>query len=144
MVLALGATSDYSYFDQKALKNWAGPSHWKVKPKAAGLPAVMVTLGLTGCALDTKATTSQTKKKAPKEKFFLDFSKEFDVEKAFRRSTMPHNFIAADLSQHEPPLHCPRQPQPRLSKISSPSMSIFLSMSSHHCSTNQIGRCDRG
>ncbi len=28
--------SDYSYFNSNLLRTWAGPEHWKVKPKSKG------------------------------------------------------------------------------------------------------------
>ena len=38
MVMALGTAGDeYSYFNDKMLKNWAGPSHWRVKQITKGM-----------------------------------------------------------------------------------------------------------
>lgn len=33
--------SEYTYFSDKHLQHWAGPSHWKFQRKAAGVSAVM-------------------------------------------------------------------------------------------------------
>ncbi|EGD76028.1 hypothetical protein PTSG_11637 [Salpingoeca rosetta] len=62
MTLALqdGTTSEYSYFNEAAMKNWAGPSHWKFQKK-------------TEKKGDDKASQSKKKKK---EKFFIDFDGE--------------------------------------------------------------------
>eukprot|EP00043_Microstomoeca_roanoka_P013764 m.135289 g.135289 ORF g.135289 m.135289 type:complete len:723 (+) comp15844_c5_seq2:106-2274(+) len=58
MTLALqdGADTEYSYFNEAVMKNWAGPSHWKFQKR------------------DKKADPVQGRKK--KEKFFIDFESE--------------------------------------------------------------------
>eukprot|EP00052_Salpingoeca_macrocollata_P017771 m.145392 g.145392 ORF g.145392 m.145392 type:complete len:712 (+) comp20494_c0_seq1:37-2172(+) len=58
MVMQLGEAGDYCYFNDKIMKNWAGPSHWRVKAQAKDAT--------------TKAEEEQKPRK--KDRFFIDLS----------------------------------------------------------------------
>eukprot|EP00051_Salpingoeca_urceolata_P005019 m.69652 g.69652 ORF g.69652 m.69652 type:complete len:697 (-) comp14006_c0_seq1:222-2312(-) len=69
VVLALNSSAnEFSYFNEKHLQNWAGPSHWK-------------TIRVTG---KEKSKTDAPKKK--KERFTVDFTAEVDWAAAFANS----------------------------------------------------------
>ena len=36
MLSVTAAPSDYSYFDQEQVANWAGPKHWHLRPRSKG------------------------------------------------------------------------------------------------------------
>eukprot|EP01135_Chromosphaera_perkinsii_P004742 Nk52_evm14s295 gene=Nk52_evmTU14s295 len=61
------APGDNSYFKASSMKNWAGPSHWKVKSVAAA--------------------SSVPKPKRVKEKFFIDFSKPVVIPRGKKTNT---------------------------------------------------------
>lgn len=37
MQILAAEPSDYSYFNTNLLRTWAGPEHWKLKPKSKGI-----------------------------------------------------------------------------------------------------------
>ncbi|OQR84800.1 condensin complex subunit 2 [Achlya hypogyna] len=54
---------EYSYFDAKALKNWAGPSHWKLKLR--GVPRAKAKPAATKAAKATDKAADKGRKKEP-------------------------------------------------------------------------------
>ena len=58
--------SDYSYFNTNLLRTWAGPDHWKVKPKSKGRTKIkcrkqsIAAVGHTNCSIDQLSACDQT------------------------------------------------------------------------------------
>eukprot|EP00055_Hartaetosiga_balthica_P005590 m.16596 g.16596 ORF g.16596 m.16596 type:complete len:727 (-) comp4645_c1_seq1:161-2341(-) len=68
--------SEYSYFNEAAMKNWAGPSHWKFQKKASTNPQI-----------DMNEDGDAKKKKKAKEKFYIDFEEDgFDWDSLLKTS----------------------------------------------------------
>eukprot|EP00056_Hartaetosiga_gracilis_P010760 m.160293 g.160293 ORF g.160293 m.160293 type:complete len:759 (+) comp13383_c3_seq3:81-2357(+) len=71
------ADSEYSYFNENAMKNWAGPNHWKFQKKPSK----------TGNGADENTNEKCNRKKNKKEKFLIDFEEaEMDWEHLFATS----------------------------------------------------------
>lgn len=62
----------FDYFDQRLMKNWAGPEHWKMRNRLAGFGARTASgqLKMDG---EAEAPAQVKKKRAPKEAFVIDF-----------------------------------------------------------------------
>lgn len=70
----------FDYFDQRLMKSWAGPEHWKMKSRLAGFAGINNHLGgaAQGEGVDGGGEGQAGKKKAraPKEAFVIDFTSE--------------------------------------------------------------------
>lgn len=71
----------FDYFDQRLMKSWAGPEHWKMRSRLAGFGGLQAhqqqqqqqqQQGNADGAVD--GTPSGKKKRSPKEAFVIDFS----------------------------------------------------------------------
>eukprot|EP01127_Copromyxa_protea_P024731 TRINITY_DN9893_c0_g1_i1.p1 TRINITY_DN9893_c0_g1~~TRINITY_DN9893_c0_g1_i1.p1 ORF type:complete len:681 (-),score=144.49 TRINITY_DN9893_c0_g1_i1:28-1833(-) len=72
--------SDYTYFNERMMKNWAGPAHWKFKtaPKGTSIPKTTQQDDEEGGKAKASTRTKATKRKAP---FLIDFTSPSKREK---------------------------------------------------------------
>lgn len=68
----------FDYFDQKLMKSWAGPEHWKMRSRLAGFGGFQSAQHQAGNgeAGEGDDLASAKKKRAPKEAFVIDFTSE--------------------------------------------------------------------
>ncbi|CAO1619137.1 unnamed protein product [Jaminaea pallidilutea] len=71
-----GAGGLFDYFDQKLMKSWAGPEHWKMRGRLAGFggSAQAKSQNANGEGGDEAEHEAAKKKRAPKEAFVIDFT----------------------------------------------------------------------
>eukprot|EP01119_Soliformovum_irregulare_P020385 TRINITY_DN6591_c0_g1_i3.p1 TRINITY_DN6591_c0_g1~~TRINITY_DN6591_c0_g1_i3.p1 ORF type:complete len:660 (+),score=227.59 TRINITY_DN6591_c0_g1_i3:242-1981(+) len=75
--MVLTTENEFGYFDPKLLENWAGPNHWRFRPKKA----TDAEDGESGSPI--KKTKKAGKKKEP---FFINFENEDDMDDIFDTS----------------------------------------------------------
>ncbi|ELU01811.1 hypothetical protein CAPTEDRAFT_224498 [Capitella teleta] len=77
--------SDYSYFDNKMLRAWAGPEHWKLGPKSK----------------ESNATAAQMEKKTKEKSVFsIDYEKEEDLDSKLKKTRAATMLTRATLDRY--------------------------------------------
>ncbi|CAO1618360.1 unnamed protein product [Sympodiomycopsis kandeliae] len=69
----------FDYFDQRLMKNWAGPEHWKMRSRLAGFGGIQANQQAKKEAGGEDAdgeVAGGKRKRAPKEAFVIDFTSE--------------------------------------------------------------------